>query len=545
VDELNEFAEEEGPSKLDPKVLVLYGLGRSSFWVVLFTLIGLAGGLVAGAIEPNTYTSVGTLRLLSGERERVTREMASGGEDPTGGSVPINDEILMLRQEEIYNQAALQIGPLEVLAPSDPAQFDTAATSLPVSWLHKLQSRLFAAQSPKHVCAEEGCTNCTLAARRVLKNNTDIIPELRSTVITVMHTASSPEKAQKQNAVLLEWMVQRHADEYNVTSKFNLSEDKLASLQDNHFDALKDYDEHRDLCGFLPLGAEEAMKLQDKLEDRQADIDKITAERAQAEGEREAIAKRWEETPAEVERITPETKGPNPERVRQEQGRRDLELQRILLPPATFTDGATVNMKKDLIRIDGQIAALTESIEQLDPFAVMTPEFVEMVPNEVYLDMTEKIEKLDARDIGFARLLKGLKVAKEALEKKLDLVKQCQNLHGILERSIDQKRVSLENITERHRKLEILKDIETANLHVFEQPSLPLAKDGPQRTKRFLMGVFGGLFAGIGLAVLRQLLDGRVRYPETVEKGLELRVLAVVPEMRSLRRLPRNSSGGI
>ena len=62
----------------------------------------------------------------------------------------------MLRQEEIYNQAALQIGPLEVLAPSDPAQFDTAATSLPVSWLHKLQSRLFAAQSPKHVCADGG-----------------------------------------------------------------------------------------------------------------------------------------------------------------------------------------------------------------------------------------------------------------------------------------------------------------------------------------------------------------------------------------------------
>ena len=64
-----------------------------------------------------------------------------------------------------------------------------------------------------------------------------------------------------------------------------------------------------------------------------------------------------------------------------------------------------------------------------------------------------------------------------------------------------------------------------------EDSILPTDKEGPQRSKPLLMGLIGGMLLGAGLSVLRQVLDRRVRYEETVENGLGLRVLCVVPDL--------------
>ena len=53
------------------------------------------------------------------------------------------------------------------------------------------------------------------------------------------------------------------------------------------------------------------------------------------------------------------------------------------------------------------------------------------------------------------------------------------------------------------------------------------------------MGLAAGLFLGLLLAIGRQLLDRRLRYPETLENSLGLKVLGVVPEARRLRLLRR------
>jgi hypothetical protein len=69
------------------------------------------------------------------------------------------------------------------------------------------------------------------------------------------------------------------------------------------------------------------------------------------------------------------------------------------------------------------------------------------------------------------------------------------------------------------------------------EPTLPLTKFGPSRLKPLVAGLAAGMFLGLALAVLRQLLDRRLRYPETLEKSLGVRVLGVVPEVRRLRGL--------
>ena len=54
------------------------------------------------------------------------------------------------------------------------------------------------------------------------------------------------------------------------------------------------------------------------------------------------------------------------------------------------------------------------------------------------------------------------------------------------------------------------------------------------RRPGFSVVAIGTLGLGIGLAALRQLLERRIRYRETVENDLGLRVLCVVPEVSGL-----------
>ncbi len=52
-----------------------------------------------------------------------------------------------------------------------------------------------------------------------------------------------------------------------------------------------------------------------------------------------------------------------------------------------------------------------------------------------------------------------------------------------------------------------------------------------------LIGLGGGLLAGLLFTCLRQLLDSKLRYPRTVQTSLGVPVLGVIPEQRKWRKL--------
>ena len=63
--DLQHGAYEELPeeSAVDLKELLLFGIGRYRYMVVLLTAAGLAAGVAFGLSLPNTYTSIGKLHL--------------------------------------------------------------------------------------------------------------------------------------------------------------------------------------------------------------------------------------------------------------------------------------------------------------------------------------------------------------------------------------------------------------------------------------------------------------------------------------------------
>jgi uncharacterized protein involved in exopolysaccharide biosynthesis len=77
-----------------------------------------------------------------------------------------------------------------------------------------------------------------------------------------------------------------------------------------------------------------------------------------------------------------------------------------------------------------------------------------------------------------------------------------------------------------------------SSLKAIQEASLPLEKEGPNRGKLLIGGLFVGLFLGLGIVVLRALPDNVVRTRDDLERMEGLAVIGIMPRLErvNLRR---------
>ncbi len=81
--------------------------------------------------------------------------------------------------------------------------------------------------------------------------------------------------------------------------------------------------------------------------------------------------------------------------------------------------------------------------------------------------------------------------------------------------------------------------ITEARVLTYAEP--PLSKSAPKSSVILLLAGVGGLVLGVGLALLRESLDRKLRWPQQVRSSLRLPVAGTVPAVR----VPRGGEGGL
>lgn len=142
-----------------------------------------------------------------------------------------------------------------------------------------------------------------------------------------------------------------------------------------------------------------------------------------------------------------------------------------------------------------------------------------------------------------SRTRSELEAAQEQLQKIEDRLAELNDVAGVrdlLQFDLDNANSELAAAQERLNRIRDLAQIDEegeSNLSVLQEASLPLEKTGPKRLKLLVLGLAAGLFLGSALALLRQTLDPRLRYPATVEGAMGLKILTTVPDSSELRSL--------
>ena len=512
-----------GPS-IDLKALLLYGVGRSWIWVLLFLALGSAGGLLVAAAQPNVFRSTGMLRLTSGKREMITPETTAGFEESLV-SPPMGDELLLLTDIGIYEEVASRLGPDTVLQPSDPGRWDGPGTPLPLRWLHKLQSAMLAAGRSDQTSVQ--------AAGSFLKDSTVLSADRFSSIISVSFTATDPDRAQKMARTLMEAFVERHAQAYAIGGYLKANKQEREDALAEQAKAEEAYQKHVELCGYYDLPEQTTMliestsSLDNQLQLKRAELSGVEALLTVLEARKESIS-------ATMDRIVPATQGPNPQYEKYQELVYELRAKEVLLKGSSLSIDERVHKEEDLAK---QLAELQKRMGEIDAITTVVKEFKQEVSNPEFESLAVRIAELKAKDSGLRKEIVSLE---DSLGKKmvqLENARKCQPAHADFERNLTEKRTRAQRLASAASDLEALSKLEEqgdSNLRLFQPPALPQGKVGPQRAKTALIGVALGLMLGLGVAVLRQLLDPRVRYARTLARELGLTVIGVLPDFGGL-----------
>lgn len=534
-DEFDDQDDEGGSPPIDPKVLLLYGAWRSKVWIAGTILVGTVLGLAAGAALPNVYTSHARLDYRPGKAELQNAEAAAGIED--GGlrhSVPgMENERLILDDTRVFEKIARQIGPERILATPDPTQYDDEAGVLGRMW-HQFQASMVGFVH-KGMEGDPKSPKAVRAAARSLQDRTKLLPVPGASIFTVSFDGYSKQDAHSTANLIVEAFVNRHQEHYSLEAAYEATTERASQAREIYNRKSQEYRDHTGICGFVDIEGqrtsvvEEISECRRSLTSLEGRLDSVTAGLAETQLQLETI----DET---VESESPAVFALNPLWASLNESKIEKETERALLS----SDGSTLVARDTRRKLDDQILTLQRQMDDLEQMVEVAPAHVTNSVNSLYWDTLNRVHEQEAEKVSLVAEIGSTERALRKAQEMLDQIGICQDAHTRHDSEISRAKARWDRANSQADIQEALVGLGQegkANLSVLSAPSIPLGKSGPSRVKHLAGGLGVGLVFGLFLAVLRQLLDKNVRYPETVEKSIGVRVLGVVPEASSLRRI--------
>ncbi|MBT3070325.1 polysaccharide biosynthesis tyrosine autokinase [Rhodomicrobium sp. Az07] len=221
------------------------------------------------------------------------------------------------------------------------------------------------------------------------------------------------------------------------------------------------------------------------------------------------------------------------ERIKNEQLWRQVESTTAINLPQILT-----NQVVDTLR--GQRKALeTEYQQKLENFKPSYPEMVQI---------TNKIKEVDRQLAAEVKAIRNsLKAAyqsslaqenemkariEEVRAEVLDLQKKGIR-YNILKREVETNRNLYNSLLQRLKEVDIAGGVGTNNIFIVDRAVLPSAPSEPSLSRALVLALGFGLFIGVGISLLLEVLDDRVRAPEEVEEISGLPTLGIIPRDES------------
>lgn len=523
----------DGGDPFGPRVLGLFGLLRSRLLIATCGAVGALAGVTAGALELDTYVARAKLRYLPGTRQQLTDEAAVGLAIEVSlrrSETAMEEEVELLQDPLVYERTAEAVGVPFVLGAADPAERDGPGTGLAQRWLHRFQSWTLGWRGLAEPCPGGVTPAHRAAAVDLLQARTLVAPSGDTEIIDVVVRDTSPERAVRLAEELVGQMLRRHLEIYEVESDLELLRESKASAYERLTRARAAFLEYKQQCGFFDMendlvanqelnaGSEAQLALLEQ--DRERLLGVVGAlelelglrgDAVDASGPSGPVNPRWLALQVDIAEV-------------------DEQLRQIDAVP---TPGAfTLRRRARLVEEREQLVRTLEGTERRGAGSGLA--VLEEGANQALLNAQSMLSRAKgdlegvASQIGVARRqLAELRDQRRAME-------ACAVEHVRLGREVRSAETQYTALTANERELAglaIMDEEALSNLVVFRPPVRPRFKEGPNRKKPLLVGIASGLALGLGLAVLRQLVDARVRHRETVEGQLGLPLLCAVPEV--------------
>jgi uncharacterized protein involved in exopolysaccharide biosynthesis len=284
---------------------------------------------------------------------------------------------------------------------------------------------------------------------------------------------------------------------------------------------LKDFKEQNDV---VAIDEERTLLLRQK-SDLQADLNNSISEKIETENRIRQILSQIKSTPAKIQQG--ETSNLNPMLINSLEGHLvTLELkEKELLAKYTENNHLVVQVRDEL-RIVRQKLAEQESKRYGS---------ASFGPNPIYTSLKEDLYRNEAEMEAIGGKVKAQMGQLEEYTKRLDKLNQLEYKFEELENQLALHKKNYQLYLTKYEENRISSEMDTkkiANVSVVKPSQIPLKPVSPKPALNLALGLFFGVFGGIGTALGLELLNDRFERPEDIESFLQAPVLASVPEYR-------------
>lgn len=503
---------------------LLAAVFRARYLVFATLLSGILIGSFLAITTPNTYVSTGKfLFTASGAEAKLV--------DPTR-STDISQETIgtaathILTTDDLLIRVIKALGPARIMTPYQPDQ--ATASSGAKAWFYRVQRDW-------NATTEEATES---EALRLLRRSLVVERPRGIDVLIATCTANNAELAQEILDTFMKQAIIWHIEQYDdkrayedaekAATDSRVAREAARLAMRNFLDNKAGVSQFKDEKERLEKDLADALSRQDSLRQQldsarqvlalitkrlevDKDIPQYKIEKRRIDVTSEAQAELGKELGAESVRLT--------------------TLENLYRDPS---DRRIVDAKKKMDDIKAAILRLQQDSRN-------APQEEVSVPNPEYTAMIEQQRKLTAEAWTLGSQMEGVDkgVAEKhtRLKTLLALEPEYAKLRDAELTAEEQATIAQANwnIAQQKRALgagnfSSLKEIQSA--------SMPLEKEGPNRSKLLLGGFLAGLFLGLGIVVLRSLPDSIVRTREDLERIEGLAVIGIMPRLdgTNLRR---------
>ncbi|MGH8554819.1 MAG: chain length determinant protein EpsF [Gammaproteobacteria bacterium] len=205
--------------------------------------------------------------------------------------------------------------------------------------------------------------------------------------------------------------------------------------------------------------------------------------------------------------------------------------------PEVVQNSLIVSLKSEIARQEAKLQELAENLGKKHPRLQRQESEIASLKNTLETE-TQKIASGFSTSHAIGKNKEAeLRAAIEEQRKKLLQIKRDRDEVAVLTRDVEAAQKAFEAVSQRFNQTSLESQSTQANVSVLTPATEPIEPSFPKIQLNILLSIFLGTLLGVGAALMREMLDRRIRSVDDLAEILYLPVLGVI------EKVPRRSRG--
>ena len=207
--------------------------------------------------------------------------------------------------------------------------------------------------------------------------------------------------------------------------------------------------------------------------------------------------------------------------------------------PDVLNNNLIASLKGEQARQEAQLQQLTSRLGENHPQVVELKAAMAETRNRLEIETRRVTGGVGVSAAINKQRERQIRADLAAQRAKVLQLKSVRDEGAVLQRDVENARQAYDLLQGRYNQTNLERQTTQSNVNVLTEASLPTKPSSPRVVLNAILGVFFGLLLGVGLVLLLEFRDRRIRGVEDVAATLELPLLGVLPKPGSKRTQSR------